>query len=260
MRTKLGASTLAPLRRAYRRFRRAFSLELSLSHVRDPLLSDTQQRTLAAITKRLGVRLEEMGEVESGLYNYYARKLHHDALLNECDLQALAVLRQRAGQFRRVWEVGSGVGQLTAMLALDGHQVVGVDPDRRRYAAMADVLGVLERHDPLARARITTRSDPFPAALGDKEDVSDDAILVLGCTFTADEAGYYTFENALPHFVFGLIDFPRLFTATTSRDEWRERAQGFSKRYGIATAAVAEYLIPEERRNGELYLISASEA
>lgn len=230
-----------------------------MSHVRDSLLNDTQQRTLAAITKRLGVRLEEMGEIESGLYDYYARKLHHDALLSECDLRALAVLRRRAGQFRRIWEIGSGVGQLTAMLALDGHQVVGVDPDRRRYAAMEDVLGVLERYDPLARTLVTTRSSPFPAALDDKEDVSDDAILVLGCTFTADKAGYCTFENALPRFVFGLIDFPRLFTSTTRRDEWRQRALDFSTRHGMATVAVAEYLIPEERRNGELYLISASE-
>lgn len=227
----------------------------SMSDRRDKVLSEIQQRALAAIAVTLGERLEAMGQDDSGLSRYYARKLYHDALLGEGDLHLLEMLRQRVGQFRRIWEIGPGVGQLTAMLALDGHEVVAIDRDSRRYAAMTEVLDVLQHHDPSARGRVATRLGSFPAVLDDGEDVRGDAVLVLGCTFTATETEYRIFEDALSRFSFGLIDFPRLFTETTNREEWRLRAQDFANRYRIAAVPVADYQIPEEHKCGELFLV-----
>lgn len=221
----------------------------------DDILSETQRRTLVSIAAALTDRLATMGEDASGLYNYYARKLRHDALLGECDLHVLEMLRQRVGQFRRVWEIGSGVGQLTAMLALDGHEVVAIDRDPRRYAAMTAALDVLECHDPNARRRVATRFGSFPAVLDEKDDVRADAVLVLGCTFTAAESEYRAFTDALPRFTFGLIDFPRLFAETTNCGEWRRRARDFAERYHIAAVAVADYEIREENKRGELSLV-----
>jgi hypothetical protein len=221
----------------------------------DDILSETQRRTLAAISATLAERLATMGEDASGLHNYYARKLRHGALLGECDLHALQTLRQRVGQFRRVWEIGSGVGQLTAMLALDGHEIVAIDRDPRRYAAMAAALDVLERHDPAARSRVATRFGSFPDVLDEKDDVRADAVLVLGCTFTAAELEYRAFMDALPRFAFGLIDFPRLFIETQNSGDWRERARDFAGRYRVAAVPVANYEIPEEDKRGELFLV-----
>lgn len=221
----------------------------------DDLLSEAQRHTLVAIAAALAERLATMGEDASGLHNYYARKLRHGALLGECDLHALEMLRQHVGQFRRVWEIGSGVGQLTAMLALDGHEIVAIDRDPRRHAAMTAALDVLERHDPTARRRVAIRLGSFPAVLDEKDDVRADAVLVLGCTFTAAESEYRAFTDALPRFTFGLIDFPRLFVETTNRGEWRERARDFAERYRIAAALVADYEIPEEDKRGESFLV-----
>jgi SAM-dependent methyltransferase len=221
----------------------------------DDILSETQRRTLVAIAAALAERLATMGEDASGLHNYYARKLRHGALLGECDLQALQTLRQRVGQFRRVWEVGSGVGQLTAMLALDGHDIVAIDRDPRRHAAMTAALDVLERHDAAARRRVATRLGSFPAVLDETDDVRADAVLVLGCTFTAAEPEYRAFTDALPHFAFGLIDFPRLFVETKNSGDWCERARDFAERYRVAAVPVANYEIPEEGKRGELFLI-----
>jgi SAM-dependent methyltransferase len=223
------------------------------------MLSEAQRRNLAAIAAALAERLATMGEDASGLHNYYARKLRHDALLGECDLHALQMLRRRVGQFRRVWEVGSGVGQLTAMLALDGHEVVAIDRDSRRHAAMTAALDVLERHDPAARKRVATRLGSFPAVLDETDDVRADAVLVLGCTFTATEPESRAFTDALPRFTFGLIDFPRLFTETANSGEWRERARGFAERYRVAAVPVASYEIAEEGKRGELFLVGGQQ-
>jgi hypothetical protein len=221
----------------------------------DDILSDAQRRTLAAIAAALTERLATMGEDASGLYNYYAKKLRHGALLGECDLHAVQMLRQHVGQFRRVWEVGPGVGQLTAMLALEGYEIIAMDRDVRRYAAMTAVLDVLERHDPAARSRVAPRFGSFPDVLDEKDDVHADAVLVLGCTFTAAGSEYRAFTDALPRFTFGLIDFPRLFTETKNSGEWRERARDFAERYRIAAVPVTHYEIPEEDKRGELFLV-----
>lgn len=220
------------------------------------VLRDAQQRILAAIAATLTDRLAAMGEDASGLYSYYARKLRHGALLGECDLCALAVLRKRVGQFRRVWEIGPGVGQLTAMLALDGHEVIAIDRDTRRYAAMAKVLDTLECHDPAARGRVSTRVGAFPAVLDEKDDVRADAVLVLNCAFTAAETEYRVFADTLPRFIFGLVDFPRLFTETANCEEWRQRARAFAEHYRIAAVPIANYQIPEESKHGELFVVA----
>ena len=223
---------------------------------RDKVLSEVQECTLTSLETALGDRLAAMGEDTSGLYNYYARKLRHGALLSECDLSALTALRERAGQYRRVWEIGPGIGQLTTMLALDGHEVIAIDRDTRRYAAMTESLKILEHHDPVARGRISTRFGSFPAALDEKDDIRGDAVLVLCCTFTASAAEYRVFVDAVARFAFGLVDFPRLFTETRSQEEWRQRAQDCAERYRVAVIPIADYQIPEEGKQGELFIMA----
>ncbi|MDP1965602.1 MAG: hypothetical protein Q8K93_25765 [Reyranella sp.] len=225
---------------------------MALEH--DIVLTEVQQRVSAAIAAGLADRLVTMGQTESGLFNYYARKLRHDALLSEYDLHVLRILRERVGEFRRVWEIGPGTGQLTAMLALDGHHVIAIDHDTRRYGAMMEMLGILERFDPAARARVSTRREAFPKTLGKSDNVGTDVVLALNCGFTAPESGYRAFEDALPRFGFGLIDFALLFTEAQSPEEWRQRARAFSERHGILASAVASYQISEVAKQGELFL------
>lgn len=220
----------------------------------DKVLTSAQQSALAAISTTLAARLATMGQDPSGLFNYYARKLRHGALLSQCDLHALEILRRYRGRFRRVWEIGSGVGQLTAMMALEGFDVVPIDGDHRRYAAQTEVLDVLQRLDPAARARVNPRFGSFPGALG-ADDVRHDAVVVLNVAFTGAEADYRAFLERLPRFTFGLIDFARLFTETPNQSEWHQRARDFTERHGVATRSVASYEIPEVGKRGELFLI-----
>ena len=220
----------------------------------DGILNEAQKAALPDIVSALARRLAAVGEEASGLSNYYVRKLRHDVLLSECDLRLLEILRQRRGQFRRVWEIGAGVGQLTAMLALDGHQVVAVERGGHRHAAMVEVLDVLQRHDPAARAHVTATRGAFPE-MAEGEDVGADAVVVLCCAFTGDQATYSAFEEALGRFALGVIDFTRLFTEPPGGADGRQRAGTFSARYGIPATFVAGYRIPEENKTGDLFTI-----
>lgn len=218
------------------------------------VLTPSQKTVLGALNAALADRLASMGPDESGLFNYYVRKLAHDALLSPCDLQAIRILRQHAGRFTRLWEIGPGVGQLTVMLALDGHQVLAVEHDRRRAAAMLAMLDVLAAIDRPARDRITVVQDTFPEVLGPGAAVEKDAVVCLSCAFTAPEAKYRAFEAAVARYAFGVIDFGRLFVETADRAEWRRRAADFASTHDGEATAVASFHILEEGKPGELFI------
>lgn len=219
----------------------------------EAVLTSSQKTALAALNAALAGRVASMGADESGLFQYYTRKLEHDALLSQCDLQAIQILRQHAGRFGHVWEIGPGVGQLTVMLALDGHEVVAVEHDRRRAAALLAVLNELAAIDQAARDRVTVVQDTFPEVLGSRA-VETDAVLCLSCAFTAPATKYRAFETAVARYALGVIDFARLFTETTDRIEWRRRAGDFASAHGVEVVPVTRFYIPEEGKSGELFV------
>jgi len=226
----------------------------------ETVLTAAQKRVLATLNATLADRLSAMGPEESGLYSYYVRKLEHDALFSQCDLQALEILRMRTGQFGRVWEIGPGVGQLSIMLALDGHQVVAVESESRRAAALLALLDALEKIDGSARDRIAVVQGSFPEALDALDPVERDAVVCLGCTFTAVESKYSAFAAALARFGLGVIDFSCLFTWAPDRAEWRRRARDFASAHGVETTLTTEFFIPEANRGGELFVMTPSES
>ncbi|WP_422000293.1 hypothetical protein [Reyranella sp.] len=221
----------------------------------DIALTAPQERCLVALKAVLEGRLASLGPYESGLFNFYVRKLAHDALLSQSDLQALGILRARRGQFGRLWEIGPGVGQLSIMLALDGHQVVAVEHDARRAAALAATLEVLAGIDRPARDRISVVEGSFPEVLGPDESVERDAIVCLGCAFTAPEARYRAFEAALSRFAVGVIDFARLFVESTDRADWRQRAVAYASTYDADLSLVSAFHVPHVGKSGELFTI-----
>lgn len=220
----------------------------------EAVLTPLQKRSLAALDEALRGRLASMGADDSGLYGYYVRKLEHDALLSQCDLQAIEILRRRGGQFGRIWEVGPGVGQLSVMLALDGHRVVAVEHTVRRADAMLAMLDVLAAIDSPARDRITVVKGSFPEAIGADEPVGRDAVTCIGCTFTAPDAKYRAFEAAIARYAIGVIDFSCLFTWTADRTTWRRRADDFASTYAITATPATSFHITEEDRYGELFV------
>jgi len=227
------------------------------SAIHHAVLSDAQARVLALVQAALAERLAAMGPDASGLYGYYVRKLDHDALLSQCDARAIELLRARRGRFQRVWEIGPGIGQLSVMLALDGHQLVLVERDQRRAGALLAMLDVLRQVDETAWRRVSVIQGSFPEALPPAEVHDRDMALALGCTFTATAGECLAFERALARFGLALIDFGRLFTEATDRADWCDRAARFAAIYAVEAAPMGSFVIPEEGKAGELFLTRA---
>jgi SAM-dependent methyltransferase len=190
------------------------------------MLTALQQQGLGLIEAALVERLGDVGEEAGGLYYYYRSKLAGNALLSDCDLRAIAVLREQRSRGGRVWDIGAGIGQVSAMLALDGWTVIAVDRDRRRFAALERVAAVVTQLDAASGGRLTPKFGNFPdVILG--EPVEHDVALTLGCTFRAEERVYEDFRAGLRRFRGSLIDFPRLFIQTDNRMEWLRRAESY---------------------------------
>jgi len=82
-------------------------------------------------------RLAAMGESESGLYNYYARRAERGAMLGP---EEVAIADHIEGRGLSVLELCAGAAQLGHLLSLRGHAVTAIDIDRRR-CAFATALG-----------------------------------------------------------------------------------------------------------------------
>src|SRR5262249_2125795 len=99
-------------------------------------------------------RLASFGVKESGLYNFYVRKLKSGLLLSDADLKAIKLLRGKHGEYGRVWDIGAGVGQLSIALANDGWNVVALEHDKRRFAALKSVIDAVASSDREVASRI----------------------------------------------------------------------------------------------------------
>ena len=205
------------------------------------------------IERAMRERLAELGEVESGLFRYYSRKLQHDTLLSECDLGAVRLLRASRGRFRREWDIGSGVGQLPLALAADGWQVFAIEHDKRRFGALTAVIDAVTRSQPHIGRRVQPVFGSFPEVTSGNY-VGDDVVIALNAAFSATEEKYRAFEDRLRKYGAALIDFPRLFTETKVPSDWRARAEAYA---GIPQIAPAyDYRIPEEDKTGEVYFLT----
>jgi SAM-dependent methyltransferase len=212
---------------------------------------------LDVVERTLRERLAAMGADQSGLLNYYARKLDHDALMSEYDVRAVGLLRGLHGQFRRIWDIGAGVGQLSVALAADGWDVTALDHNRRRFEALTAVVAAVTAANPQIGGRIRPVFATFPEANADA-DVAEDLAVAFGCTFTDTQAKYDSFVAGLHRFKAAVIDFANLCVATRDERAWRTRAAAYAG--GVEIKPVYSYVVPEEDRRGEIYFCPRADA
>jgi SAM-dependent methyltransferase len=165
------------------------------------LLTADQRSACATIKETLDTRTANLGKNAAGLYNYYTGR---PILINR-ELWLIQFLRGLRGT--RVWDIGAGIGQLSAMLAVDGIKVVAVDHDGPRAEAMRQIA---DRLAPLTGDRFTVRFGSFPD-VAEGEDVSNDIALVFSCVFAGSAERYRAFLLALSRFRCAIVAFGSLF-------------------------------------------------
>src|SRR5207245_1821505 len=83
----------------------------------------------------LSARIDTLGVYGSGAYEHYDRMLQQGSLVSPADVAAVTMvaLLKKTASFEACHEIGSGLGTLPFILALEGYNVVGIEADSRRH-------------------------------------------------------------------------------------------------------------------------------
>ncbi len=85
-------------------------------------------------------RLKEMGEIESGLFNYYITRIGHGSMFNEDDIKIIEYIGENEDQNSRILEVAAGCGQVSFALEAIGFERVEFSEFDSRRLSYAEFL------------------------------------------------------------------------------------------------------------------------
>ena len=160
----------------------------------------------------LAERREALGVEEGGLNNYYAQRLDKRRALSRYERELIVYLKGAP----RVIHAGTGMGPLSAALALQGTQVIGFEADPRRHAAAEALRARLARD-----AAYEVRQALFPQGLRDGDDPAGATLLFTNVVAGWPEGLYDDLIAAMRGFSRTILDL-RVFGQT--REDPAERA------------------------------------
>ena len=160
----------------------------------------------------LRTRIADMGEMDSGAYNFYAVRAERGDLFAEYEL-ALAERLIEAGLADSVHEIGGGLGTFSWLLAGAGASTICLEHDRRRFAAAQALWVPLAVAMPDLAARLELRKDSFP----DPNLAPGRAVAVAtNLVFTTTAAQRAAIIAALARYRLAIIDVDRFLDSTVA--------------------------------------------
>jgi hypothetical protein len=199
-------------------------------------LTPSQRAVLLTIHQEAERLLVEKGEESSGLFGYYRAKLESFQLAGFTDIKIVELVRSLKGQFARIWDIGTGIGILPCLLAAEGFDVMALECNARRHAALCSVLAAVTRTHPSAAGRVTPRLGMFPDAVSG-DDVSGDLAVATECTFAKRD--YEAFMAGLRRFGAIILDPIALHVPARERPAWRARIAAHCEQVGVPAPAPA---------------------
>ena len=83
------------------------------------------------------IRHEKMGDVDSGMYNYYIGRIKNNAIIDKYDRYLIEYVAGNIPTSSRICELGSGLGQVSMALNKMGYKYIAAyenDTKRAKYA------------------------------------------------------------------------------------------------------------------------------
>lgn len=181
----------------------------------------------------LSKRIETLGEQGSGAYAHYSRMLQQGRLASDAELTAFEMIGQlrQAEAIEACHEIGSGLGILPFLLALDGFRSVGIESDARRHdtaQAIWQELKALTGADGEACRLVRSRFPALPRGVETRRSV---AVLIDFVT-TQTDGQVQAILGGLQRYPYVLVDLRRFCVVrATAADQQtlfeRFRADGF---------------------------------
>lgn len=107
-------------------------------------------------------RYRSLGKDESGLYGFYYERLRHSEALISYDYGLAQWILEHRPDTDIVVDVGSGIGQFSALLAANGIKSIACEIDARRFAALQSVIHAVRCINEQWADRIEASASEFP--------------------------------------------------------------------------------------------------
>jgi hypothetical protein len=156
-------------------------------------------------------RLEEMGERESGAYNFYAERLRRGTIFGDYELALVSALVDWPEAPTITHEIGCGYSTLSLLLGGLGFDCVAFEVDPRRYAGAVALLEGIRLHSPALAGSCQVLNQRFPTGAGAPPPTGALAI-TTNLVFTTTEMARSAIIEALAHYPWAIIDIDRFLT------------------------------------------------
>jgi hypothetical protein len=192
-------------------------------------------------------RLAEMGERESGAYNFYKVRLDRSQLFADYELALADALAETLGDKRLIHEIGSGYGTFSWLMAGLGFHTVCLELDRLRYNGGIALWGAILAGWKDIPGSVRFVNDRFPSASLE----SDGACAVItNLVATTTEVQRSAMLAALTGYHLTIVDIDRFLVHATTPEQRIEVID----RFAAAGFNTREYL--DLGKSGNYYTLS----
>jgi capsular polysaccharide transport system permease protein len=188
------------------------------------LVRETARRVLAERVSLLGID-------RSGAYEHYDFMLKRGLPLPPCEPAIVDFIRSKLPYLRSYHEIGSGLGTLPFMLALEGFAAVGIERDERRHLTSTAILAELQAQVPSIESNCRLIWAPFPDAVADM-DLSRSMAILTDFVATHSPAELTRLYAELGRYQFVLVDLQR-FCEKRDAGPGQEEVTDLLARYGL---------------------------
>jgi hypothetical protein len=202
----------------------------------------------------LSKRIEILGVYGSGAYEHYNKMLQQGSLVSPSDVAALTMIDRlrEIADFEACHEIGSGLGTLPFLLALEGCKSVGIEADHRRHETAQAIwrdLQVLAGLDAQACRLICRRFPALPFQI----DTSRSLAVVTDFVTTQTPQREQAIFSGLRRYPYLVVDLRRFCVVRDTTEEQQallERflAHGFEKLGGGLSAVDTALVLLENRK------------
>lgn len=163
------------------------------------------RETAAAILQQ---RIDALGVRGSGAYEHYSAMLERGFPIPHYEVTALEIVSRHMSRLSAYHEIGSGLGTLPFLLALNGFPSVGIECDRRRHETALAIWRELSAKPEAGRPDCRLVLGRFPTAVA-KCDTSDALAIFTDFVTTQTHENRQAIFNWLRGYPHVLLDLRR---------------------------------------------------
>lgn len=163
------------------------------------------RETSAAVLRQ---RIETLGVRDSGAYGHYSELLRQGFPIPHHELMALDMVRRQVPKLSSYHEIGSGIGILSFLLALNGFPTVGIECDKRRYETAVSIWHELAQKPDTGQPSCRLVFGRFPVA-PTKYDTTDALAIFTDFVTTQTADQVQKIVTGLKSYPYVLVDLQR---------------------------------------------------